>query len=291
MNDESGTHDVAAKDGERNFEKGTIGYKGKKYRKVELPLVSDFYLERDIKTEELRSLVYSSEYLKIAKKKHMEITMIFIALLVRRMLFCPEVFAGEEKLLSDMFSIGFGRHKKRPKNAGKARSNNKYKHLEDSSHGISIREITVPDWHPQKNFPPRELDYAIECLQQGYKFMVNVVKGRAELIDDISFLLAVKEVGIVFPPLNITKISFVDVNMYQCYLFLKKEISEWQKYLLIKSMLEHSKIRAVAKMLETSEYKLESFLRHGQKIENMTTDGNFFKKLVNKKIKLKDVVI
>lgn len=290
MSDRTGTADAVAKNGEGNFEQGTIAHEGKKYRKVELPRISDFYLERDIRAEELRSRIYSLEYLRIAKKRHTETTMIFIALLNRRMLFGPEVFAGEEKLLANMFSIGFGRQKKTRSNTGKARPNNKYKHLEDSSHGISIREIIVPDWHPQKNFPPRELGFAIKCLQQGYKFMVNVMKGSAELVDDVSFLLAAKEMGIIFPPLNITRISFVDVSMYQCYLFLRKEISEWQKYLLVKSMLEHSKIRAVTKMLEMSERQLESFLRHGQEIENMNMDVNFFKKLVKKKIKLKDVV-
>lgn len=281
----AGSINLAQEEGSNDLK--VLEYRGKTYRTVALPGTSDFFADREILKNKLRRKIYSPEYLTKKRKEHAELTCIFIAILTQCIEKDPAVLAGEENFLKGIFECRFSKTSAKPR---KKKVQN-YPHLEDSSHGILTENIVVPDWHPQKNFLPKKFGFAIECLQQGYKFMVNIVKGSVELVDDISFLLAAKEMGITFPPLSITKISFIDVCMYQCYLFIKEEISEWQKYLLIKSMLEHSKTKMVAKMLEMSEHQLGSFLRQGQKIESMTNDGNFFENLVEKKIKLKDATI
>jgi len=95
--------------------------------------------------------------------------------------------------------------------------------------------------------------------------LVNVIGGKAEILDNTGYLCAVEMIGLEFPPLDSVSISFPDVQMLYC--FNAANLSEWEKYVLIKSMLVYTKEKSIAKWINWNPADLSRFMSLGRKIE------------------------
>jgi hypothetical protein len=143
---------------------------------------------------------------------------------------------------------------------------NQYSYLEDSSHGIRTSMIEIPDWHPQMYFQGTDHSEYIKALENGYKMSVNVFQGRVELLDNKAYLMALKVMGIEYPPLVISKFDS-KFSMILCFIAVQNEISEWEQYKMIGKMLEFESHKKLAKWLEIPEEDLRTFMSHGKVVE------------------------
>jgi hypothetical protein len=141
-----------------------------------------------------------------------------------------------------------------------------FSHLEDSSHGIRTSMIQIPDWHPQMYFQGTDLSQYINSLENGYKMSVNVFQGRVDLLDNKAYLMALKVMGIEYPPLVINKFDS-KFSMILCFIAVQNEISEWEQYKMMEKMLEFESHKKLAKWLEISEEDLRTFVSHGKVVE------------------------
>lgn len=158
-----------------------------------------------------------------------------------------------------------------------------YAYLEDPSHGICIESIKIPSWHPQRYFDEERLSEYMASLQEGYAMSVNVYGDAVELIDDVGFLMAAKEMKLKHPPLDISRCQFPDVCMLSCYNTI--ELSEWEAYLLFESILKHTKLKTLGKWVDMAEKELQVFMQRGKEITEKG-DEIFFMQLVRENISL-----
>lgn len=280
-------------------ESETREIRGKKFRVVPLPSVSDFYAGIEWALAENRRKNFSEESIPRRKREWSQFVLCFAALLLNLPL--EERSALVEKIKEKNATVPAtpAPWEKRSEDAkpvsAKApmpakRQTPRFPELERPEHGIRLSEIEIPPWHPQLYFSPPPSKRFAASLRNGYSMAVNVHEGKAELLDNRGYLRVARMMGLEHPPLEITRTSFVDVRMLQSFFLVRGELSEWEQYKLFVGMLRHTKVKTLAKWLDWNERCLRSFLDLGGRIENRNPADELLEKMVRKKIRLRNAI-
>lgn len=273
----------------------------KRYRVVQMPLVSDFVFETHARIRNIvnsglrekgseigvRSLIGKLEKRLQEKRERFGTKIVFVHNIS---LAKPKTKDAElyDALEDDEKEVVIAAKPRKPRKSKQPKTTASFPHLEDLTHGVMTDSILVPKWHPQKYFSENDLSEYVDAIVNGYKVTVNVTAGnQVTLLDEIGYLHAIRAMNLKYPPLEIEKIEKDSAQML--YFLIRFDLAEWEMFLLLENLLQHVPARKIAGLIQWKEKDLIKFMIAGKKIKK-DQGRDSFRRIVTDRIPLEEAL-